>query len=473
MNSTSPLRHIGLLIFLSFLGLGSSAHGESSQPNIIFLMADDLGWADLGCFGSKYYQTPHLDRLAKEGMRFTSAYSNGPNCAPTRACLMSGLYSPRHGVYTVNTGARGKEKDRKLIPVENKQVLDPKFFTLAEALHKAGYDTAHFGKWHLGQAPKAGPDQQGFNLNVAGNKAGHPRSYFSPYRNSNLKDGPKGEYLTDRLTDEALKFLSKKREQPFFLYFPFYTVHTPIQGKKEIIKKYKDKPAINGQGNATYAAMIESMDENVGRLLKKVNELGIQDNTLIIFTSDNGGLGGYDGLGTRNVTSNRPLRGGKGMLYEGGIRVSTILRWPGKILAGTTCDVPIISLDFYPTLITAAGHPKINKQLDGKDLSPLFKNPKNPTQGKGADLFWHFPGYLQANTKKGTWRTTPAGAVRSGVYKLIEFFEHGRLELYDLSSDIGETQNLIKKKPDLARKLHQRLKAWRQSVEAPMPKPKP
>jgi len=463
---------IGYCYLILFGTANNWAYAQTAdKPNIVFILADDLGWTDLGCFGSKYYQTPNIDRLAQQGMKFTNAYSNGPNCAPTRACLMSGRYTPRHGIYTVGSSARGKEKFRKLVPVKNKTVLSSSVVTIAERLQSAGYYTAHMGKWHLGNPPEAGPKEQGFNVNIGGDQRGSPRSYFSPYRNKYLKDGPKGEYLTDRLTDEAVKFIEQNREKRFFLYLPHYAVHTPFQAKKELINKYQQKTPAAGHKNPTYAAMIHSLDDSVGRILDKLDELKLAKNTVVIFTSDNGGLGGYNvlDLKTRDVTSNAPLKGGKGMLYEGGVRVSTIVRWPGVVESGTVCEEPIISLDFYPTMMEIAGlHPNTEDRLDGLSVFPLLKSGGKEALKRKA-LFWHFPGYLQANQNLGTWRATPGGIVRQRDYKLIEFFEDGRLELYNLKEDLSERNNLAEKLPEKTRELHQTLTAWRKSVNAPMP----
>ncbi|MFQ5735023.1 MAG: sulfatase, partial [Planctomycetaceae bacterium] len=277
-------------------------------PNVVFFLIDDLGWKDAGFMGSRFYDTPNVDRMARQGMVFTDAYSNGPNCAPTRACLMSGQYSPRHGIYTVGRSARGSAPFRKLIPTPNRTVLADKVVTLAESLKGAGYVTAHMGKWHLGADAKT----QGFDVNIGGNRSGSPRGgYFSPYRNPQLPDGPKGEYLTDRLTDEALKFLDANREKPFFLYLAHYAVHTPIQAKPDLTAKYRKRKADKYHNNAKYAAMIDSVDQSVGRVLKKLDDLKLADDTIVIYTSDNGGHG--------PVTSMHPLRGSKGMLYEGGV----------------------------------------------------------------------------------------------------------------------------------------------------------
>lgn len=479
MKVTIPLRKTLFAIFgvgLTLVG-GSwlCAAEEEPRPNIVFILADDLGWTDLRCFGSKYYETPAIDRLAREGMKFTAAYSNGPNCAPTRACLMSGQYSPRHGIYTVGTGARGREQFRKMKPVENKTVLASRYVTPAEILASAGYATAHMGKWHLGSPPSAGPSQQGFELNVAGDQRGSPPSYFSPYRNPQLKDGPQGEYLTDRLTDEALKFIEANRNRPFFLYLPHYAVHTPLQAKQELIEKYRGRQPAGGHKNAVYAAMIHSLDESVGRILVKLDELELTADTVVIFSSDNGGVGGYAAAGVRgarDITTNAPLRGGKGMLYEGGIRVPQIVRWPGVVEPGSVCAEPVITLDLYPTLVEIGGG-KIDasQPSDGESLLPLLKSAGKARLDREA-IYWHFPGYLQASGNRGTWRTTPAAAIRQGRYKLIEFFEDGRLELYDLDDDVSERINLAEKLPEQTRELHRRMLAWRKSTAAPMPEAK-
>jgi arylsulfatase A-like enzyme len=428
-----------------------------ARPNIVFILMDDLGWRDVGFMGSKYYQTPHVDRLAAGGMVFTRAYANGPNCAPTRACLMSGQYTPRHGVYTVGTSERGQSRHRRLVPIRNTTTLEPKIVTLPEALSRAGYVCGHFGKWHLGDG-QAGPLAQGFEVNVGGNTAGAPRSYFSPYRNKDLADGPAGEYLTDRLTDEALKFIESNRSRPFFLYLPHYAVHSPIQAHKRLIAKYQARKPDGGQKNPAYAAMIDSADEGIGRIMNKLDELHLADHTVVIFFSDNGGVAG--------ITSNAPLRGGKGMLYEGGVREPCIVRWPERLKAGSRCDTAVIGVDFYPTLLEIAGAARPKGQvLDGESLVGLM------TRGEALQrkaIFWHFPCYLQGGGAL-RWRTTPAGAVQQGDWKLIEFFEDGRLELYNLKDDLGEKNDLAAKMPDRTQELHELLKAWRGSVHAPVP----
>ena len=302
---------------------------------------------------------------------------------------------------------------------------------------------------------------------MGGYEAGHPKSYFSPYKNPELKDGPKGEYLTDRLTDEAVKFIEANRDKPFFLYLPHYAVHTPIRAKKEMIAKYKAKEPSNGQGNPTYAGMIESTDQGVGRMMAKLDELDLTDDTIVIFSSDNGGVGGYKALGIKGgeITSNAPLRGGKGMLYEGGIRVPLFVRWPGVVEPGSRCDAPVITVDVYPTLLEMAGAARPTRQtLDGRSIMPLLRGAGS--LGREA-IFWHFPAYLQGSG--GTWRTTPAGAVRKGQWKLIEFFEDGRIELYNIDRDISEKNDLAEKMPEKAKELHVLLRNWRKSVNAKVP----
>jgi len=300
-NRSKFLRSFLPALFLAAPLPASRTEPSPAKPNILFIFIDDLGWKDAGFMGSSYYETPNIDKLAGEGMVFTNAYSNGPNCAPSRASLLSGLYTPRHGVYTVGSPARGRARDRKLVPIPNRTTLDPGIVTLAESLKRAGYATGHFGKWHLGKDPVSGPRAQGFDVNVGGNRAGSPRRYFSPYRNPDLPDGPPGEYLTDRLTEEAVKFMKKNRAKPFFVYMSHYAVHTPIRAKSDLTARFKKKKPSGGHRNPVYAAMIASVDESVGRLLSTLDELGLRKRTIVVFFSDNGGFG--------PVTSMAPLRG--------------------------------------------------------------------------------------------------------------------------------------------------------------------
>ena len=444
------------------LGLFCFVSTGLAKPNVVLIYIDDYGWRDVGFNGTKFYETPNADRIAREGMNFRSAYANAPNCAPSRACLMSGLYSPRHGVYTVANSDRGKAVLRKIIPTKNTTVLADEFVTLAEALKTGGYTTATMGKWHLGDDPTT----QGFDINIAGREWGSPSGggYHSPYKYPNLVNRKKGEYLTDRLGNEAAKFIEANKEHPFFLYLTHYAVHTPIQAKPELTTKYERKTPTDKQTNAKYAAMIESMDDSVGTVLDTLDRLKLADNTIVIFYADNGGHGG--------VTSNAPLRGSKGMLYEGGIRVPMAVRWPGVVKPGTTSDEPVIGIDLYPTLLEATQTKlpaRVN--LDGTSMLPLLSD-------AGASLFrpaiyWHFPAYLQGYTKRhGPFRTTPAGAIRMGDWKLIEYFEDGVLELYNLSDDIGEEQNLAKREARRTARMHSMMKAWRRATNAPVPKEK-
>ena len=338
---------------------------KDQKPNILFIIADDLGWKDTGFNGSRFFETPNLDKLAAQGMFFTNAYANAPNCAPSRAAIMSGQYAPRTGVYTVGSSVRGETEWRALIPTPNDPKLPADKITIAEALKAAGYITGFVGKWHLGSSPDRGPLEQGFDVNIAGCDNGKPASYFSPYHHEILKDGPEGEYLTDRLTDEALKFIDDNRKGPFFLTMSYHSPHTPIQAKDEIIRKYIPKPPSNGQFDPIYAAMIESLDVNIGRIMARLESLEISENTVVVFFSDNGGL--------HAVTSMKPLKGFKGMLYEGGIRVPMLIKWPGKIAPASVCHEPVIGIDFYPTFLELAGanEPK-NYALDGESLVPLI-----------------------------------------------------------------------------------------------------
>ncbi len=459
--------------FIRMAGLGTAAlaipqlikcgKAADPKPNIVIILIDDMGWMDTGYTGSSYYETPNIDRLASGGMAFSNAYANAPNCAPSRACLMSGQYSPRHGIYTVNSSKRGKSFRRKLIPVENTVILDTNIITIADALKTAGYISASIGKWHIGEGPETGPEGQGFDINIGGNRAGHPKSYFSPYKNKDIKDGEAGEYLTDRLTDDAVNFIESNKDRPFFLYLTHYAVHTPIQSKPELKEKYGKKQGSGGQDNAGYAGMIESVDSGIGRIINKLSGLGLKDNTLIFFFSDNGGL--------KRITSNEPLRGGKGMLYEGGIRVPMIVSWPDRIKPGTKCDTPVTGIDFFPTILEAAEtKPADVRILDGLSLMPLLRG-KNSI-GREA-LFWHFPAYLEGKKAEGAkdpwFRTRPGGAVRKGDWKLIEYFEDNSLELYNLKDDISEKNNLAEKMPDKTKELYGVMLNWRKSVNAPVP----
>jgi arylsulfatase A-like enzyme len=461
---TTTLLRCGIAAAIVCGLLPLAATVASDKPNIVFILADDLGWTDLGCQGSKFYETPHIDKLAADGMRFTSGYTCGPNCQPTRAALMSGQYGPRTGVYTVGGIERFNWESRPLRPVDNVQQLPLDRLTVATALKKSGYATGMFGKWHLGNDEAHQPWNHGFDeaLSTSGkhiNFNTQPRVEHDP-----------DAYLADFLTDKAVDFIRRHKDEPFFLYLPHFGVHSPYQAKQELIEKFRKKAKADGHADPTYAAMIASVDDSVGRVVATLDELGLSKNTLVIFASDNGGVGGYEryGIQGKSITDNAPLHGGKGMLYEGGIRVPYIFRWPGVVPAGVVCDEPINSVDLYPTLLEVASGEKPAQVLDGVSYLALLKSGGKAKLDRDA-LFWHFPGYLGAG--QGTWRTAPAGAVRSGDWKLIEFFEDGRLELYNLREDVGETKNLAEKMPAKASELQTRLQAWRTEIQAPMPTP--
>lgn len=451
-------------------GNGGGDARQPTRPNFVFILADDLGWRDAGFMGSTFYETPHLDRLADEGMVFTDAYANAPNCAPTRASLLSGQYTPRHGIFTVPPSARGESAQRQLVVAETATELPLEVITIAEALKTAGYATASVGKWHLGRRGH-GPTDQGFDFSIGGNARGIPPSYHWPYEFVNRrgdvfrirslrKGGSPGEYLTDRLTNEAISWLDAHAHQPFFLYLSHYAVHTPHQTKPQLEAKYRAKGA--SSGDARYAGMIESLDDSVGRVLSHLDTLGVADDTVVFFFSDNGGAG--------EVSSMEPLRGTKGMLYEGGIREPLIVRWPRHGRAGQKSDVPVIGIDFYPTILELAGvSPPPSQLIDGVSLAPLL-GVGDPKALKERALYWHFPAYLEAGPGSAEpFRTTPAGAIRQDGYKLIEFFEDGKLELYDLRRDIGEGDDLASAMPDKVRELHTRLRQWRARVGTSIP----
>ena len=438
---------------------------SDEKPNILLINIDDLGWTDLGFMGSQYYETPNVDQLANEGMVFSQAYAAASNCNPARAALFSGQYSPRTGVYTVENSERGRAEERKIIPTENTWFLDEDNLTITEILQQNGYKTAHVGKWHISKDPTT----FGIDVNIGGFEAGNPAGwdmggYFSPYNNPNLENGPEGEYLTDRLTDEAIEFLDSIGNKPFFLNYAPYIVHTPIQPKPQLEEKYNNKSRTNQHDNAGYAAMVETMDKNIGRLVEYLKETEKYDNTLIIFTSDNGGL--------NEISRQWPLRAGKGSYFEGGIRVPMIAIWNAKIEAGSFSRKSVSQIDFFPTFLDAAGIdiPK-NKVLDGESLMPIF----NGESFLERPLFWHFPIYLKAysddnpQTHDVYFRTRPGSVVLKYPWKLHEYFEDGRLELYNLELDIRETTNLVEIFPEKTKELHAILENWRKELDAPVP----
>lgn len=438
---------------------------KNDRPNIVLIFADDLGWTDLKCTGSDFYETPSIDSLRSKGVLFTRAYSNAANSAPTRASLMTGLYSPRHGVYTVNPPERGKASERKLIPYKNKAELPTSFVLLPRLLKSAGYRTIHIGKWHLGSEENAtGPLSHGFDVNIGGGSEGTPRSYFSPYQSHNgiahynLPPGEDGEYLTDRLTSEAIDQIYKSNDAPFFLYLAHHAVHTPLQAKPELIDKYKKKQPGNRHYNPIYAAMVESLDQSVGRIVNALRESNQLDNTLIVFTSDNGGM-------LNRISDNSPLRGGKGNPYEGGNRVPLIMVWKDKIVEGCTNSTPVMSADFLPTFIDLAGV-KTKHETDGVSLTPLIDPATNGSIER--PLFFFFPAYLENYATTPGFRATPYSSVIKGDWKLIHFFEDDRDELYNIAQDVGETTDLTSSNSTKQKELRQLLNKWLIEVNAPI-----
>jgi arylsulfatase A len=439
----------------------TAAAAAQPKPNVVFILADDLGWADLGCYGSKYHKTPNLDRLAAEGARFTQAYAACPVCSPTRAAIMTGQYPARLGITDWLPG-RPDRPDQKLGRPKLVTDLPGDLPNLATLFKQAGYTTGVIGKWHLGGSD-ATPQKRGFDVNIAGDHAGSPASYFAPFAGKGrtmpgLDKAPAGEYLTDRLAAEAEAFLDAHKSKPFFLYLPHYAPHTPLRAKDALVAKYK--PGQPGQqGNPTYAAMLESLDDAVGRVLKKLDDLKLSDNTVVVFTSDNGGLCTIEGPNTP-PTINAPLREGKGYLYEGGLRVPLLVKWPGVTKAGSTAAVPVWSVDFLPTFAEGGGLTDV--KADGVSLLPVLKGGTLTREA----LYWHYPHYSNQGGK-------PGGAIRAGNYKLVEFYENGRRELFDVAKDPGENKNLSAEKPDVVKDLAARLADWRAAVKAKMPEPNP
>jgi arylsulfatase A-like enzyme len=459
-----------LLAALLLFSLGDSLHA-AEKPNIIFILADDLGQMDIGCFNPKtFYETPNIDALAKRGMRFTQGYAACCVCSPTRGSIMTGKYPPRFGITNFIPGG----KAGKLDPAPNADHLPLEEVTIAEALREGGYRTFFAGKWHLGGGAFY-PGAQGFpaELDNGAGKKGEAQFWYpvSALPVPDHKDDPK---TTERIVNEAVKFIGEHRDQPFFAYLPFLAVHTPIGAREELVAKYRKKaegaPADAWgqegenkvrlvQNNPVYAAMLEQLDSGVGRVLNAVEKNGLTRKTIIVFMSDNGGLSTSEG----HPTSNLPLRGGKGWPYEGGVREPMIVVAPGVTQPGTTCDSPVISTDFYPTLLQLAGlELKPRQHLDGVSFTPLLKG---EMMRRGRPLFWHYPHYANQGGR-------PHGAIREGDWKLIEWYEDGALELYNIPQDIGEQRNLAAQEPDRVRDLHAKLVAWRKEVGALMPTPR-
>jgi len=451
-----------------FAGLSQTSFA-AVQPNIVLFLIDDLGWKDVGCYGSDYYKTPNIDRLAAQGVRFTNGYAACAVCSPTRAAILTGKYPARLMLTEWLPSGRWNPK-AKLRSGRFLRALPLEEITLAEALRKGGYRTLHVGKWHLGGPPFSLPAQHGFDVNVGGSEHGAPGHYFYPYTGSwkipttnervqkiTLPNGKEGEYLTDRLTSEALALIEQDHEKPFFLHFSHYAVHTPFQAKENITKKYEKIPEAKRQGKPVYAAMVQSVDESVGRIMDTLKKLNKLKDTLVIFTSDNGGFA--------KATNHAPLRGNKGCYYEGGVRVPFIIHWPAVAKAGHVSKVPVISMDLYPTCLTAAGLPPHPAQhRDGLNLIPLAKG--SGTLKRDA-LHWHYPHYNSHPS------SVPSSVLRKGDWKLIETFDPEGVELYHLGRDLSETTNLAASEPAKLAELRQELADWRKKVGAEKMEPNP
>ncbi len=447
------MKKLCALIFFALVLFSCST--KKQAPNFVFILVDDLGWADVKCnYPESFYDTPNIDKLAESGVRFTNAYAANPVCSPTRAALMTGKHPNRVDITDWIPGSDPKKKP--LLGPQDRENLALEEITLAEKLKEAGYRTCFVGKWHLGDEGFF-PEDQGFDINIGGHHRGSPPGgYYSPYKNPKLHDGPEGEYLTDRLTNESIRFISETKNEPFLLYLAYYTVHTPIQAAKRHILKYEEKRAgLNleevphkkeGTGwtkmvqeNAAFASMVEAMDENVGRLLEAIKQQGLDENTWVIFTSDNGGL---STLTRKNApTSNGPLRAGKGWCYEGGIRVPLIISGPGVLNPGRTENTPAISMDYFTTILGLAGIE--HKNNDGENLLPILSENKTLERD---ELFWHYPHYHGS-----AWK--PGSALRKGDWKLVVHYEDNRTELFNLANDPGETTDVADKFPEKVKAL--------------------
>ena len=493
----TPLPAIAALLF-SLAPLNESK-AATRPPNVVIILADDLAWADVGCYGAKFHETPRIDQLAAEGMRFTNGYAAHMSCSPSRAALLTGRSPARLKITAYIPGPR---LSGKYLTGEMKMELPFEEVTLAEVLKDAGYSTLFVGKWHLGDSPFT-PEKQGFDINIGGNRSGAPGNYFWPYGRDKKKNpkayhgievpglaatGKKGEHLCDRLTGEALKLIESHRDKPFFLYLPYYDVHTPIQAKDPLIQKYKEKAKRMGlpldekstpflpdgtpargtkpglrsnkarqiQNHPAYAAMVETMDTNVGRIIDGLKKLNLEENTIVIFTSDNGGY--------PPVSCNLPFRGGKGWAYEGGTREPWIVKWPGKTKPGSVCDVPVIFTDIFPTVLEMTGQPQRPElHLDGTSIAPLLLGEK--VEKIHDALFWHYPHYA-------SYGCGPFSAIRVGDWKLIEWLEDESVDLFNLADDSGEKNNLADTHPEKVKSLLNRLHQWRKEVDANMPRPR-
>ncbi|PSL07151.1 sulfatase [Cecembia rubra] len=473
-----------VIFFLISLSYFQSFAQNREKPNVLFILVDDLGWTDLGSFGSEFYETPNIDRLAAMGVKFTNAYTASPVCSPTRASIMTGKY-PSKNHYTDWFGAPQPwnfqnhwTRNKPLVPAEYTTNLALEEYTMAEAFKDAGYKTFFAGKWHLGETEEFWPENQGFEINIGGNNKGGPSTgnkYFSPYGNSQLPDGPEGEYLPWRLASETANFISKNKEKPFFAYLSFYSVHTPLMTTEELELKYLRKRAKMNltdqfepeyanmnrttQAHAVYAGMVEAMDTAVGIVLESLEKNHLLENTIVVFFSDNGGLSTAEG----SPTSNLPLRAGKGWLYEGGIRVPMIISWKNHIPGGQSINTPVISNDFLPTLVELAGLKESEikyKEIDGVSLAQVVKDPSAKISRN--ELYWHYPHY-------GNQGGNPGSVIQENGWKLIYFYEDDRMELYYLNEDLEEQNDLSKVESEIASNLEKKLKDWLEKTGARYP----
>ncbi|MFP4089077.1 MAG: sulfatase [Cyclobacteriaceae bacterium] len=474
--------HLGsLLIFLLSSCAPEKPAYQEKPTNFVFILVDDLGWADIGAFGSTFYETPNIDRLAASGMKFTNAYAACPVCSPTRASIMTGKYPARieatdwFGAPQPDNVEKHWTRDKPLLPAPYKEYMEPEEKTIAEALKEAGYATFFAGKWHLGPDEPYYPEQQGFDINIGGYHRGGPytgKQYFSPYDNPKMENGPEGEHLPDRLAMETASFIEQHKDTAFLAYLSFYSVHTPLQSRPDLEQKYQAKKDSLGledqwgregerevrlvQCHPVYAGMIEAMDQAVGKVLDQLEASGVAENTVVIFMSDNGGLSTSEG----HPTSNLPLRAGKGWLYEGGIREPMIIRWPGKTQPGSVSEVPVVSTDFYPTMLDMAGIPLQPEQhMDGKSITSVLSGGAESVHDA---IFWHYPHY-------GNQGSSPGSAMRQGDWKLIRWYEDDRYELFHLAEDMGEQTNVAAQYPEKVAEMGAALDNWLSEVEAKMP----
>ena len=457
--------HVWLKMLIALLVLPWIAtSANAKQPNILFIYLDDFGWKDATFMGSDFYQTPNLDNLARNGVIFNNAYSCAANCAPARASLFAGQYTPRHKIFNVGTKARGNSKHRRLMHIPGTSTLDRDIKTWAHRLQSVGYKTATMGKWHLSNDPIP----YGFDVNIGGtHSGGPPKGYYPPHgKVPGLQDAPEGEYVTDRLSKEAVKFIRQNKDRPWALYLTHFAVHTPLNAKKELLQKYRDKPKGQLHKHVAMATMIQAVDDGVGLIVKTLDELGIRDNTAIVFSSDNGGYG--------PATDMHPLKGYKGTYYEGGIRVPFFVNWPSKLASARTCEDPVIAVDIYPTICSIAGI-KLNdsQELDGIDLLPLLAGQIDKLPQR--NLHWFFPAYLQSyqgvvdEQRDPLFRSRPCSIIRQGNWKLHFYFEDQGVELYDLSADVAESKNIARSHPEIVKKLMAQMERWHTEMNAPIP----